>query len=86
MNKKTIGYLLFILSFFYFSCGVSDSPAAKKKTEVSVKTDPGVASIIPVAHQDSLHRQVAARYKKRACCVGAPTRFKTSVRSVAVKN
>ncbi len=86
MNKKIIGSLLFILSFFTFSCRQRDLDAVKTNVEVTGKTDAGLASIIPAAQQDSLHRQSADRYKKRSCCVGVPSRFKTNVRSVAEKN
>jgi hypothetical protein len=77
MNKKMISSLLFILTLFIFSCGEGSVKTAKTIDEVGPGSTAPVARVLPVVQQPgSAQSQSGTRYKKKSCCVAAPSRFK----------
>jgi hypothetical protein len=79
MNKNIIASIFSAFVFFAFSCKQGAIEASNSKGAGDKKTTAALASISSIVQPaDSLHLQATSRYTKRSCCVGAPSRFRTT--------
>ncbi len=77
MNKKSFSSLLFIVVLFISSCEEGAVKTAKTTGEVGANSTAHLTWVLPAVQQNgSAQSQSGTRYKKRSCCVGAPSRFK----------
>jgi hypothetical protein len=80
MDKKLVSTILFMVALFIFSCNEGSKKTVKSQGEAGAASAAHVARVLPAVQQpDSSNFQPGTRYKKKSCCVGAPSRFKKAL-------